>query len=313
MPETTRAADRPHADGGNDRNGATAESPGRADLAALTEGQRARAMQRWRVLRPHIEEGVPLPAAAAAAGVAVRTLERWLARYRDDGILGLARSPRSDRSRRKLPGELVALIEGLALRQPPPSTAAVHRQAAAVAAGQGWPVPSYATVYDIVSHLDPGLVTLAHQGAKRYKEVFDLIHRREAARPNEIWQADHTELDLWVVAPSGEPARPWLTLIEDDHSRAIAGYAVSLGAPSALTTALSLRQAIWRKADPAWHVCGIPGVFYTDHGSDFTSAHLEQAAADLKIRLVFSLPGQPPLPGQSRAIGSGLTGRGPGS
>ena len=45
-------------------------------------------------------------------------------------------------------------------------------------------------------------------------------------------------------------ARPWLTLIEDDHSRAVAGYAVNLGAPSALTTALAFRQAIWRKPWP---------------------------------------------------------------
>jgi hypothetical protein len=42
--------------------------------------------------------------------------------------------------------------------------------------------------------------------------------RREAGKPNEIWQADHTLLDLWAVTPSGESARPWLTLIEDDHS-----------------------------------------------------------------------------------------------
>jgi transposase InsO family protein len=58
-------------------------------------------------------------------------------------------------------------------------------------------------------------------------------------------------------------------------------------------TALALRQAIWRKPDPAWHVCGIPGVFYTGHGGDFTSAHLEQVAAELKIQLVFTTPGQP--------------------
>jgi len=68
---------------------------------------------------------------------------------------------------------------------------------------------------------------------------------------------------------------------------------VSLDAPSALNTALALRQAIWRKTEPGWHVCGLPDVFYTDHGSDFTSRHIEQVAADLKIRLVFSLPGQP--------------------
>jgi putative transposase len=32
-------------------------------------------------------------------------------------------------------------------------------------------------------------------------------------------------------------------------------------------------------------------VLYTDNGSDFTSQHLEQVAADLKMRLVFSTPG----------------------
>ena len=58
------------------------------------------------------------------------------------------------------------------------------------------------------------------------------------------------------------PGRPWLTIIEDDHSRAVAGYAVNLGAPSALTTALAFRQAIWRKAWPGWHVCGIPEAFH---------------------------------------------------
>jgi RNA polymerase-binding transcription factor DksA len=31
------------------------------------------------------------------------------------------------------------------------------------------------------------------------------VHRREAAKPNEIWQADHTQLDLWVITPSGRP------------------------------------------------------------------------------------------------------------
>jgi putative transposase len=60
-----------------------------------------------------------------------------------------------------------------------------------------------------------------------------------------------------------------------------------------LWTALAFRQAIWRKGDPHWTVCGIPDVFYTDHGSDFTSQHLEQVAADLNIRLSFSIPGRP--------------------
>lgn len=34
-------------------------------------------------------------------------------------------------------------------------------------------------------------------------------------------------------------------------------------------------------------------MLYTDNGSDFTSHHLEQVAADLKVQLVFSTPGKP--------------------
>ena len=34
-------------------------------------------------------------------------------------------------------------------------------------------------------------------------------------------------------------------------------------------------------------------MLYTDNGSDFTSTHLEQVAADIKMRLIFSTPGQP--------------------
>lgn len=86
----------------------------------------------------------------------------------------------------------------------------------------------------------------------------------------------------------GTPAQPWLTVIEDDYRRVIVGYRLSFQEATALTTALTLRTAIWRKEDPHWPVCGIPTTFYTDHGTDFTSQHMEQVAADLHMELIFS-------------------------
>ena len=103
-----------------------------------------------------------------------------------------------------------------------------------------------------------------------------------------MWQADHTPLDVLLLDETGTPAKPWLTAIEDDYSRMIVGYRLSFQESTALTTALALRQAIWRKEDPHWHASGIPTVFYTDHGSDFTSKHMEQVAADLPMELIFS-------------------------
>lgn len=62
-------------------------------------------------------------------------------------------------------------------------------------------MPSYASVHDVVRNIDPAMTVLTYEGAKRSREVFDLVYRREAAKPNEIWQADHTLLDLYVVTP----------------------------------------------------------------------------------------------------------------
>ncbi|MCA1698056.1 MAG: helix-turn-helix domain-containing protein [Actinobacteria bacterium] len=42
------------------------------------------------MLRPHLEDGVALVHAARDAGVPERTAQRWLARYRDGGLVGLA-------------------------------------------------------------------------------------------------------------------------------------------------------------------------------------------------------------------------------
>ncbi len=75
----------------------------------------------------------------------------------------------------------------------------IHRQVFAAADRAGWPAPSYGTVYSIVRDLDPGLVTLAHDGPARYRDRYELVYRREAAAPNEVWQADHTQLDILVL------------------------------------------------------------------------------------------------------------------
>jgi putative transposase len=263
-------------------------------LAALSPEERSRTLERYRILQTCIEHDVPLTHVARHHGMPLRTVQRWLARYRCDGFAGLVRRRRSDqRQPHGLQPELKQIIEALALRKPPPTVALVHRQVSDVALRNGWPIPNYHRVYRVIKQLDPALVTLAHDGSKTYRTTYDLLYRHEAEKPNDIWQADHTLLDIWVRHDDGPPVRPWLTVIMDDYSRAIAGFRLSFEAPSAIQTALTLRQAIWRKSLPQWKITGLPATFYSDHGSDFTSKHLEQVSADLEISLVFSEPGMP--------------------
>lgn len=262
-------------------------------LAELSDNQRRQALARFQLLQPYLEGRTSLKSIVEVHRISRRTAQRWVKQYREKGLVGLARQPRRDRGQRRIEEELQQLIEALALQKTRPTAAAIHRQIAPIAGQQGWSVPSYECVNEIVQALEPDLALLAHEGSRAYKQAYDLLYRREANVPNEIWQADHTCMNIWLVTEDGDTMRPWLTIIEDDYSRCIAGYDIWFEHPNILNTCLTLRQAIWRKSDPRWSICGIPAIFYTDHGSDFTSNQLEQVGADLKMQLVFSTVGMP--------------------
>lgn len=264
------------------------------ELAAFSAADRELALERFRLLEPHLVEGRELSSLAEDAGISFRTLQRWLAAYRTFGLSALVRKSRADRGeRRVLSKRLREAMEGLALERPPLPLTSIHRQAKQVAESIGEPVPSYWMIRDVVRQLPADLRTLAHRGTRVYGELFDLVHRYQAPRPNVLWQVDHAQLDIVLLRGKGATGRPWLTVVLDDYSRAIAGYYLAFEPPSSLRTSLALRQGIWRKVDPHWQICGIPDLLYSDNGADFTSRHLEQVAVDLKIRLIFSTPGKP--------------------
>ena len=124
-------------------------------LVDLSEAQRRQAMTRFAVLRPYLEGDAPLARTARDAGVPIRTVERWLTRYRRDGLAGLTRRVRDDAGTHRLPPDLVTLIEGMGLKKPRSSTALIHRRVAKVAKAAGWPLPSYGTVHAMVTTTRP--------------------------------------------------------------------------------------------------------------------------------------------------------------
>src|SRR5882724_970296 len=260
----------------------------------LTEMQRLQALERFAIIRPHLEDSVCQTEISRVHQISLRTVQRWIHAYREEGLTGLGKKARSDRGHcRGLPEELVLLIEGLALQTLRRPLTSIHTLVGQVAEEQHWSLPSYAQVYRIVQRLPQDLLILGQEGAAAYQDVFDVLFRREARCANAIWQADHCQLRIYLKNERGRVQMPLLTAIEDDYSRELAGYRLGWGAPSALQTALTLRDAIRVKADPRWLIHGIPECFYTDHGSDFTSKHMEAVAVDLKMSLIFSLVGRP--------------------
>jgi transposase len=57
-----------------------------AELASFSETSRQRALERFELLRAHLEDGRPLAAIAREARLSYRTLQYWLERYRTSGL-----------------------------------------------------------------------------------------------------------------------------------------------------------------------------------------------------------------------------------
>lgn len=123
----------------------------------VPESERTQALERFSLIRPFLEDGVPLVQIAREQTIPLRTLSRWVKRYREVGLVGLARLRRADKGeRRGVAPDMKLLVEGLALQKPRRSVAAIHQQVTRVAAEQGWTAPSYSQVSAIIDALDPG-------------------------------------------------------------------------------------------------------------------------------------------------------------
>jgi Helix-turn-helix domain len=70
-------------------------------LAPVAESDRKIALDRYRLLQPHLEDGRTLSVVASEAGVAYSTAQRWVSLYRRFGLSALVRKRRSDRGQRR--------------------------------------------------------------------------------------------------------------------------------------------------------------------------------------------------------------------
>ena len=147
--------------------------------ATLSEVQRVQALERFAILRPALEEGVPQTQIARLHDLPLSTVQRWIKHYRERGLAGLAHQQRSDRGKpRSIPSELVQVIEELALQRPPRSVTAIHHRLAEIARQHGCKPLSYSRVYQIVSSArklcdlePPKCFIKSGQGSAYYDEV----------------------------------------------------------------------------------------------------------------------------------------------
>ncbi|MGF1460769.1 MAG: Mu transposase C-terminal domain-containing protein [Leptolyngbyaceae cyanobacterium] len=238
--------------------------------------------------------GERLRSAAQKLECSVRTVQRLMKKWEQEGIHALVDSGRKDKGDPRIPEDWQRFIKD-AYANGKCTPAQVFTKIRQRARQEGLDShPSHMTVYRILNPLieakeqKKNIRNVGWKGARlalktRDGEVLEIDYS------NQVWQCDHTRADILLVDKYGhQMGRPWLTTVVDTYSRAIVGINLGYDAPSSRVVALTLRHAILPKEYGAeyklyaeWPTCGVPDHMFTDGGKDFRSNHLQQIGVQL--------------------------------
>ena len=167
--------------------------------------------------------------------------------------------------------------------------------------------PSHVTVYKVINNeLDRKKKSSSrHPGADIDHQIVQTIDENlQITHSNQIWQADHTKLDVFIIEKTDQknssdkpeiirdrkrsPLRPFLTIIMDSYSGCLMGYYLGFVAADSHRVALALRNAILPKQvapkyglQNEWKQYGIPEYLVTDRAKEFKSNHAQLIATQL--------------------------------
>jgi putative transposase len=190
-----------------------------------------------------------------------------------------------------------AAIQTFYRTQQKPSVNALHKEVRRLCWQKGVRAPSWHAVQARVKTIDPKALIADREGANAARDRFRPVPGQyRADHAFEVVQIDHTMVDLIVVDSAHRMAlqRPWLTLAIDVASRMVAGFYLSLEAPSAVSVALAIQhlalpKQAWlsaRDVKADWPTAGFPDAIHVDNGKDFLSHALRRGAEEYGISLV---------------------------
>lgn len=279
--------------------------------------------------RPEFADGVALKARyrakAAELSVGVRTIENWVAGYREGGEPALV----DDRRRRgqsstvdpRWDAAVRAELAAGVLASTPTRSAVLLRVAARLEREHGpgvAPIPSQATAYRRLAVLTKGTNAVSGSAAGRRsiaERPQGVYGRLRATRPGEYLILDTQDLDVFAMEPvTCRWVRAQLTVAQDLFDRQILGLTVTAVSTKAVDVAGVLFEAVTGRGsgrpalgpvhglpeqlvfteigteEPVW--CP-PETLVVDHGKAFLSAHVIGVCARLGISIQPAQPRKP--------------------
>lgn len=158
----------------------------------------------------------------------------------------------------------------------------------------------------LVRALTPGDRATTRDGVagRRRHQVY---LRWEPEARNQLWEADHTQLEIEILFPRRHrPQRPWLTSFVDGASRALMGWAIAAH-PDEATVLAAVGVAIRRDPERG-PFAGLPHTIRPDGGLEFATDIMSSACGTFGIYLLPTPPYSPHLKGKVERFYDTVTG-----
>lgn len=289
--------------------------------------------ERWReasvraaVIRPLIAQDTVHPQAIRDAcrelGVRKTRLYELIERFRASPVVSSLvagrRGPKKGSSRLTLEQDQLidAAIKEFYRTRQKPSVNALRRRLRQLCQQRGMRPPSWDAIKARVARTDERLLVQDREGSQAARARFaPVVGEYHASHALEVVQIDHTKVDVFVVdSVHREPiGRPWLTLAIDVASRMVAGFYVSLEAPSSTSVALAIQHLVLPKEPwlarlgiaAEWPVAGIPDALHLDNAKEFKARALARGCEEHGVRLIYRPVARPHYGGHiERLIGT---------
>jgi len=199
--------------------------------------------------------------------ISKRTFQRWLAKYKAQGLIGLVDTRGGGKFiSQTISPEAFELFKSMYLTEQQMTVKACWQNICFINKNEShnWKVPPLQYMYRIVKRRIPMPVQVLHrEGLAAYEAKCAPYIQTDpdSVEPGQVWVGDHSEFNCKVFY-RGKWIRPWLTAWMDMRSRTIVGWHISFG-PNQTTVLLAMKRAIEKY--------GPPDMVKIDNGRDYDS------------------------------------------
>lgn len=248
---------------------------------------------------------------AAKYNVTTMTIYRWIKAYEESEKISSLVSNKHKRGKKGSRINTVAnkvvedVIEELYLTKQRTGFPKIYTTIKAECKKLNITPPHDNTVRNRIKEIDPKFSMKKRFSSKKANEEFGNFEGEypEGNFPLEVYQIDHTPLDIIVVDSTFRKpiGRPYLTLAIDIYSRMIAGFYISLQAPGYFSVSQCLYNAFLPKdeflkkqgIDGEWEIYGIPSKYAVDNGKDLIGLDMQRVCDEFGMTMVRRPVGRP--------------------